>query len=133
MTRALAFIDENENVWTDDQKTKAREGIYWQRIQMARVVLNATRTVARRLKFCEECISWPDGVNGNVTDYVDAFGGNATVALPTKDWSWVNPEVDPFTRHIVSEAYNGFENATNVENAPSSADLIGNWKDSIPS
>ena len=127
----LAFIDENENVWTDDQKTKAREGIYWQRIQMARVVLNATRTVARRLKFCEECISWPDGVNGNVTDYVDAF--ISTIPLPTKDWSWVDPEADPFTRHTVMAASVGFNSATNVENAPSSADLIGNWKASIPS
>ena len=128
----LQFIDDNGNAWTDDQKTKAREGIYWQRIQMTRYCLSATHTAARRLKFCEECISLPDGVNGDTTTYVDAFGVDS-IALPTKDWSWVNPEVDPFTRHSVGNAYNGFENATNVEDAPSSADLIGNWKDSIPS
>ena len=32
---ALELIDDNENAWTDDQKTKGREGIYWQRVNMA--------------------------------------------------------------------------------------------------
>ena len=56
---ALELIDDNENAWTDDQKTKGREGIYWQRVNMARVCLNATRPAAERIKWCEECASWP--------------------------------------------------------------------------
>ena len=63
---ALELIDDNENAWTDDQKTKGREGIYWQRVNMARVCLNATRPAAERIKWCEECASWPTDTNGNV-------------------------------------------------------------------
>ena len=92
---ALELIDDNENAWTDDQKTKGREGIYWQRVNMARVCLNATRPAAERIKWCEECASWPTDTNGNVREYVDAFG--AGIALATKDFSWVGP-ASPFTR-----------------------------------
>ena len=35
------------------------------------------------------------------------------------------PETDPYTRHHVGTRRKGFNNATNVENAPSSAKLIG--------
>ena len=96
---ALEFINDNRAVWTDDQITKAIEGIHWQRINTARICLNATRTVERRLKFCEESISWPTMTNGDVTTYVDAFEANCyCCACRTEDWSWVNPEVDPFVR-----------------------------------
>ena len=129
----LAYIQDNRAIWTDDAVTKAIEGIHWQIVNSARVALNATRTAARRQKFCEESASWPDGVNGNVREYVDAFGANTSVALPTKDWSWVDPETDPYEREDVVEADDEFGAATNVENAPSSDKLIGRaWIDDIP-
>ena len=82
---------------------KAKDGIYWQIVNSARVGLNSTRTHARRSKFMEESASWPDAVNGDVGQYVDAMGGDS-VTTPTKDWSWVNPEVDPYERHAVGPA-----------------------------
>ena len=43
------------------------------------------------------------------------------------------PEPDPYTRTTVILAVSGFMNATNVENAPSSAKLIGReWLADIP-
>ena len=71
-------------------------------------------------------------VNGDVAQYVDAM--NPTTAIDFNEkWSWVNPEDDPFTRHEVSESGAQFENATNVEDAPSSSDLIGRaWIVDIP-
>ena len=51
---------------------------HWQIINSARVALNATRTHARRQKFCEESASWPDGTNGDARQYVDAFVTVAT-------------------------------------------------------
>ena len=131
---ALTYIADNRLTWAADVVEKAIEGIHWQAINSARVALNATRTHARRQKFCEESASWPNGVNGNVREYVDAFGGNSPPSLPTKDWCWVNPEVDPFVRHTVTVGSNtGFGSATNVEDAPSSVKLIGRaWIDDIP-
>ena len=86
----------------------------------------------RRQKFCEESASWPDLTNGNAREYVDAFAGNTPIN-PTKDWSWVDPEADPYTRAAVGSAAGGFMNATNVENAPTSAKLIGrDWLNDIP-
>ena len=129
---ALAYIQENRLAWTDDARTKAVEGIHWQIVNSARVALNATRTHARRQKFCEESASWPDATNGNVREYVDAFSPS-TVNLPTKDWSWVNPETDPFERRPVGTSISVFGTATNVESAPSSAKLIGrDWISDIP-
>ena len=58
----LAYIADNRMMWTDDLITKAIEGIHWQMVNTARVALNATRTHARRQKFCEESASWPTGV-----------------------------------------------------------------------
>ena len=56
-----------------------------------------------------------------------------TVNTPTKDWCWVDPEADPYTRHDVTAAAGGFGMATNVENAPSSAKLVGReWINDIP-
>ena len=131
--KGLAYIQDNRAIWTDDAVTKAIEGIHWQIVNSARVVLNATRTAARRQKFCEESASWPDGVNGNVREYVDAFGANDAIALPTKDWSWVDPETDPYERENVMGSDDEFGAATNVENAPSSDKLIGRaWIDDIP-
>ena len=126
---ALDYIYENRSAWTDDARTKAVDGIHWQIVNSARVALNSTRTHARRQKFCEESASWPNGVNGEARQYVDAMGGNTPVN--TKDWSWVNPTTD--ARTDVSGAATIFGTATNVENAPSSAKLIGRgWIADIP-
>ena len=80
----LAYIADNRMMWTDDLITKAIEGIHWQMVNTARVALNATRTHARRQKFCEESASWPTGVNGNAREYVDAFGGNTVSYFPNQ-------------------------------------------------
>ena len=130
---ALGFIMDHRTVWSVTNVEKATEGIYWQIVNMARVALNATRTAANRVKALGEAASWPTGVNGDVRQYVDAMEDG--IALPTKDWSWVDPETDPPGRTGVAnmEAGTGFENATNVEDAPSSAKLIGrDWINDIP-
>ena len=130
---ALAFIRDNQLVWPAPARAIAVGGIHWQIVNSARVALNSTRTAARRQKFCEESASWPDGTNGNVVDYVDAIVAASSLTTPTKDWSWVNPENDPYTRVAVSGAIMQFMSATNVENAPSSEKLIGrSWVDDIP-
>ena len=55
-----------------------------------------------------------------------------SIALPTKDWSWVTPEMDPYTRVEVGSASATFGSATNVANAPSSEKLIGrDWINDI--
>ena len=129
---ALAFIDANRFAWLPDVIAKAEDGMHWQIVNSARVALNSTRTHARRQKFCEESASWPDGTNGDVLQYVDAMGETGIATL-TKDWSWVDPEADPFTRHDAADAAQGFNNATNVEDAPGSAKLIGRgWIRDIP-
>ena len=80
-------------------RTKAIEGIHWQIVNSARVALNATRTHARRQKFCEESASWPDATNGDVRAVCGWVCQRAIgVNLPTKDWSWVDPQADPYTR-----------------------------------
>ena len=105
---ALAFIHDNRFAWQDDARTKATEGIYWQITNTARVALNSTRTHDRRQKFCEESASWPDGVSGDVGQYVDAFiDTGSPPALPSKDWSWVRPETDPYTRTTVELRHHG--------------------------
>ena len=130
---ALAFIRDNQLVWPDAARAIAVEGIHWQIVNSARVALNATRTAARRQKFCEESASWPTGTNGNVTGYVDAITAANALTTPTKDWSWVRPETDPYERVMVSGAVMQFGSATNVENAPSSEKLIGRaWVSEIP-
>ena len=128
---ALAFINDNLLAWSDDVRGKAVDGIHWQIINSARVALNATRTHARRQKFCEESASWPDATNGDVRQYLDAVAVNGST--PTKDWSWVMPEPDPYTRTNTNDAAQGFNNATNVEDAPGSDKLIGRaWLSDIP-
>ena len=130
---ALAFIRDNQLAWPDAARSIAVDGIHWQIINSARVALNATRTAARRQKFCEESASWPTMTNGNVREYVDAIVANDGLTTPTKDWSWVNPEPDPYERVAVGTANMQFGSATNVENAPTSEQLIGRtWIDAIP-
>ena len=115
---ALGFIEDNSHVWSVVAVSNAREGIYWMQVNAARIALG-TRTAARRSKFMEEAASWPMMVNGDVRQYVDAMGGSG-ITLPTKDWSWVKPEDDPYTRVDVDGAGTQFGVATNVANAPSS-------------
>ena len=81
---ALALIANNPTAWTDDVRTKAIEGIHWQIVNTARVALNATRTHARRQKFCEESASWPDATNGDPRQYVDAFIDNQETHQPSQ-------------------------------------------------
>ena len=97
---ALALIANNPTAWSDDIRTKAVEGIHWQIVNSARVALNATRTHARRQKFCEESASWPDGVRMVILGsmWMRLGSRQLPVSLPTKDWSWVMPEPDPYTR-----------------------------------
>ena len=80
--QALEYIHANRFAWQDDVRTKAIEGIHWQIVNSVRVALNATRTHARRQKFCEESASWPDGTNGNVREYVDAFIDTGNTSEP---------------------------------------------------
>ena len=131
--QALDYIHANRLAWPDAVRVIAVEGIHWQIVNSARVALNATRTHARRQKFCEESASWPDATNGNVREYVDAIEAASSLTTPTKDWSWVNPEGDPYVRFDVAQAATQFMSATNVENAPSSEKLIGRtWISDIP-
>ena len=67
-------------------------------------------------------------------DYVDAIASNDSLTTPTKDWSWVDPERDPYTREEVGTSVTQFQSATNVENAPSSekSDRKGSWINDIP-
>ena len=130
---ALAFIRDNQLVWPAAARAIAIDGIRWQIINSARVALNSTRTHARRQKFCEESASWPDGANGHVGGYLDAIVAEDSLTTPTKDWSWVKPEDDPYVRVAVVSAATQFGSATNVENEPSSENLIGRtWVDDIP-
>ena len=128
--QALGLIRDNRHVWPNANVVNAREGIYWMSVNAARIALGA-RTVARRVKFMEEAASWPMGVNGDVRQYVDAMG---TLSLPTKDWSWVQPEEDPYLRVEVGMAGTQFAAATNVApTAPSTEKLIGRaWISEIP-
>ena len=126
---AISFIEENKQAWPAQNIAQAIEGIHWQIIAAARVGLNSTRPASERVKFMEECASWPTGVSGDVALYVDAMSG--AISFSGK-WSWVEP-ASPFTRVGVSQADATFENAVNVEAAPSSTDLIGRaWIVDIP-
>ena len=127
---ALNFIADNQLAWQHAAVRSAETGIHYQLVNSARVALNATRTHARRQKFCEESASWPTGLSGDVVQYVDAMGATG-VNLPTKDWSWVDPTTD--ARNDVADAAQGFNAATNVETAPGSDKLIGRgWIRDIP-
>lgn len=127
---ALDFIADNQLAWQQAAVRSAETGIHWQIINSARVALNSTRTHASRQKFCEEEASWPTGLSGDVVQFVDAMSADS-VNLPTKDWSWVRPATD--VRIDVADAAQGFDGATNIENAPSSAKLIGRgWIRDIP-
>ena len=127
---ALDFLERSANLWPAENITNAKEGIHWQWVNTARVCLNSTRTPANRIKICEESASFPSDVSSPI-EYVDGMGGET--ALPTKDWSWVSIELDPVTRRDIMGAGQGFNNATNVEDAPTSLKRIGRaWIDDIP-
>ena len=128
---ALSLIFENRNVWQHDIRENAILGIHWMAINGARVALNSTRTAANRVKFLEEAASFPTDATAGIPSYVDAMDVGIAVS---KDWSWVDPETDPPVRlTIMASVSNGFMSATNVEDAPPSADLIGRaWIDDIP-
>ena len=126
---AIGLMLANPDAWPSANVQNALSGIHWQIIAAARVSLNSTRTAARRQKFCEECASWPTGLSGDPRQYVDGMGS----ADPGEKWSWVDPETDPFDRKSITDAASSFENATNVEDAPGSDDLIGRgWINDIP-
>ena len=101
---AIELMRENPAAWPAANISQAIEGIHWQIIAAARVGLNGVRTAARRVKFMEECASWPDGVNGDVAQYVDAMNGDSNGIDFNEKWSWVDPEDDPFTRHEIDDA-----------------------------
>ena len=127
---ALDFIADNQLAWQHAAVRSAETGIHWQIVNAARVALNGTRTHATRQKFCEESASWPTGLSGDVTQYVDAMSADG-VNIPTKDWSWVLPATD--VRVDVADAAQGFNNAVNVEAAPGSHKLIyRGWIADIP-
>ena len=127
---ALDFLERNANLWPAENITHAKEGIHWQWINTARCCLNSTRTPANRIKICEESASFPSDVS-SPSEYVDGMG-NPT-SLPTKDWSWVDVGEDPVVRVIIMTAGQTFNNATNVEGAPTSLKRIGRaWIDDIP-
>ena len=127
----LGIIARYNHVWPDATVTNAREGIYWQQVNMARVCLNSTRTHANRQKVCDETASLPSNLNGDPRQYIDGMGGGMT--LPTKDWCWVDVEADPPAQDAISGSGDNFVSATNVETAPTSDKLIGRgWIDDIP-
>ena len=129
---AVTLILANPLVWPDDLTMKAIEGIYWQRVNTARICLNSTRPASDRQKICEESGSWPTDANGDVRQYVDAFSDD-TISLPTKDWFWINLTIDPPMRQSTSGAAGQFMNVMNVEDAPTSDKLIGRvWIAGIP-
>ena len=129
---ALAYIEDFRHVWTQDTVDKAMDGIHWQMVNSARVALNSTRTHANRQKFLEEAASWPTLVSGDVRQYVDAMGAD-DINSPNKDWSWVDISVAALPRLAVGDSDDGFDGATDVEDAPTSETLIGRkWVSAIP-
>ena len=127
----LSFIASYPYVWPAEARANAESGIHWMMVNAARVALNSTRTAANRVKFLEEVASWPSGHNGEPKDYMDYFADGALT--PSKDWSWVNPETDPPSRTTADMWAAGFNQATNVEDAPTSGKLIGReWIKDIP-
>ena len=128
----IEYIIKNRAAWPQHQVEWAITGIHWQTVNAARIALNSTRTIAYRQKFCEEAASWPSGVNGHIRQYVDSFDADSITTAPGSDFSWVTTD-DPSVREPTSEAYGSFTTTTNVEDAPSSAKLIGRgWTTDIP-
>ena len=128
---ALALIETNYYVWPHSNVEKATDGIHWMMVACARVALNSTRTHANRLKWLDEAASWPTGLSGDPLQYVDAMDDNFTA--PTPKWSWVNDATDPPGRHALSGSADAFAPPANVEDAPSTAELISReWINDIP-
>ena len=92
------FIRDNRTLWPQQQIEWALTGIHWQIVNAARIALNTTRTVAYRVKFCEEAASWPSSATGGgPLTYVDDFATMITEA-PGEKFSWVDPDEDPPAR-----------------------------------
>ena len=128
----LEFIFDNRIVWPEPIRENALLGVHWMAINGARVALNGTRTAANRVKFLEEAASFPAEVTAGIPSYVDLMDTGVAVS---KDWSWVDPETDPPSRYptIMESVSDGFISATNVEDAPATAKLIGrDWINDIP-
>ena len=93
---ALAYIVDNRLTWTDDQVTKAIEGIHWQAVNTARDM--SLTPLARRHGGRNSARNQRLGrtmVNGNAlgSTWMPVRDNPATVnPWPGKDWSWVNPE-----------------------------------------
>ena len=111
----------------------AIDGIQHMKVVMARVCLNAVRTATFRVKFAEEAGSGPTDASGDAASYVDAIAADGAIEVTDK-WSWVNPTTDPPARLDVDAAQAIIQVSTNLEDAPSSTDLISRkWIDDIPS
>ena len=128
---AILYIQLRPTIWPQVHAQRAIDGIRWQGVNAARICLNSTRTAANRAKACEEAASWPSDANGDVMTFVDLMVDAGK--QPDADFSWVEGDADPPGRVDTSTAHGDFASATNVEDAPSSAKLIGRgWINDIP-
>ena len=130
---AADYIRDNRIVWPQEAVEWALDGLHFQISNAARIALNPVRTPAYRVKFLEEVASWPTGVNGTVSGYVDAFNDGTLTEPPGPQFSWVDPNEDPPTQTDTGAAYTTFTTTTNVEAAPATAKLLGRrWINGIP-
>ena len=125
----VASILDNSSTWPFKAVGNALTAIHYQKVNMARVAMNATRTEANRQKFCEEVASWPTDSNGDVATFVD---GVAEIDASAK-YSFVDPASDPPSRVDAADGVGKFDSPDNVEDAPSTAKLISrSWVGDIP-
>ena len=129
----IAEIVRNRQAWPQNLVEWAITGIHWQTVNSARIVLNSVRTTDFRQKWLEESASWPDITSPGPITYVDSFNSTSITEAPSGKFSWVNDMGDPPGRLETSAAYTMFDTTTNIEDAPSTAKLIGRgWVDDIP-
>ena len=125
----VSLILDNASTWPFKSVESALTAIHYQKINMARVALNATRTEVNRQKFCEEVGSWPSDSNGDAATFVD---GVAAIDASAK-YSFVDPTSDPPARVDAADGVGKFDSPDNVEAAPSTAKLISRrWVGDIP-
>ena len=125
----VSLILDNASTWPFKSVVSALTAIHYQKVNMARICLNATRTEANRQKFCEEVGSWPADSNGDVATFVD---GVAAIDASDK-YSFVDPTGDPPARVDAAAGVGKFDSPANVEAAPSTAKLISrSWLGDIP-
>ena len=131
---AVAFILRNRTVWPQFAVVWAISGIHWQTVNAARMGLNSVRTTTFRQKFFEEAASWPTGLSGDVSQYVDSFIDPPNITEePNEKFSWVEDDTDPPGRVVTMSAYSQFDTTINVEDAPTTAKLLGRaWIDDVP-